>query len=108
MHCATFTQCLSNSVEGCVCMFVPGAGNPPPGRSLSHFACAAAELLGIALKPPLGPGSGKLGTPLARMQSANFSSSRRNCAGVDGEAELASPLPAGTFDPEVAVPPRFA
>ncbi len=54
---------------------------PPPGRSLPHFFCAAWKAgdcgfnpePGLIWIPPPAPGSGKFGTPLARMHAENFS-----------------------------------
>jgi hypothetical protein len=85
MHSATFTICLNHSPEGCV--FVPGPGNPPPGRSFWHFARAARTEGDEGSNPlpvwkrklPLEFGSGKSGTPFARMHRAYFSASFCNC-----------------------------
>lgn len=53
---------------------------PPPGSSLRHADCAPWKAgdrglipePGVMLIPPPGLGSGKLGIPCERMQSANF------------------------------------
>jgi|SRR5579884_79357 len=92
MHSATFTMCASHFGEGCV--LEPSAG---PGMNLRHFACAACTAAedgsipvpGENWKPPPGLGSGKSGTPLARMQRANFSASGSDCA-----SPAAAPEPA--------------
>ncbi len=75
MHCATFTICVSACDEGCVC--VPGV-RPPIGISFWHFACVASNTGDegstpasfLNWNPPPGSGSGKLGTPWARMHLA--------------------------------------
>jgi len=98
MHCATFTICASACAEGWV--VEPGPGGPPPGRSFRHFACAVLNggdegsipVPTWKRKPPPAFGSGKLGTPLARMHSAYFSESCCNCVWLGAEPELAAPL----------------
>ena len=68
---------------------------PPPGRSLPHFLCAAWKAgdcgfnpePGLISIPPPALGSGKFGTPLARMHPANFSA--WSDAGLRGGARAA-------------------
>ena len=103
----------------------PPAGDPPPGRSFWHFACAAWNagdegLIAAGMrKPPPGLGSGKLGTPLERMHLANASPGPP--APEAAEPELAAPAlvvlldPAavaeaalGALDAEVLAPPAAA
>ena len=79
MHRAILSSFASVSADGCV--REPGPGAPLPRRSFWHFACAvlnagAAGLVAAGMAksaPPPALGSGKLGTPLARMHLANAS-----------------------------------
>jgi hypothetical protein len=96
MHWATFTMCASHCAEGCV--VEPGAG--PSGRSFWHFARAAwnagdegsTPVPAWKTKPPPALGSGKLGTPFARMHRAYFSASCCNCVWLGSEPEPAALL----------------
>jgi hypothetical protein len=98
MHRAIRTSFDSVWAEGCV--VEPGPGGPPPGRRFRHFARAAWKAGASGLVPggrvnstaPPALGSGKFGTPLARMHLENAS-------GPD--AWLAT----GVVDPEVLAPP---
>ena len=79
MHRAIRTSFVSVCDEGCV--VVPGPGRPPPGSSARHFACAAWNAGDERFSPApteepprRAAGSGKLGTPLARMHFENASS----------------------------------
>src|ERR1700683_524451 len=78
MHRAILTSLASVWAEGCV--LEPGPGGPPP-RNFRHLAWAALNAGAAALAPagmaksaPLpGFGSGKSGTPLARIHLAKAS-----------------------------------
>jgi hypothetical protein len=95
MHRAILRNFASVCGEGFV--VEPGPGGPPPGMSLWHFACAAlnaGDVMSPALawkrKPPPAFGSGKLGTPLARMHLAKATPARSGLAALSGD-ELAPP-----------------
>lgn len=76
MHSAIFSSFASVWADGCVC--VPGPGGPPAGRSLWHLSWAALNAgadgstpLVLNVNPPPTFGSGKLGTPFARIHLEN-------------------------------------
>src|SRR5580693_9318754 len=111
MQSAMRTSFATVCADGCV--VDPGPGGPPP-MSFWHFTCAALAAGAPRLSPDVlkrkprpGCGSGKLGTPLARMHLANASASRATSL---GELELlAVALRAGAmFDKEVLAPATAA
>jgi hypothetical protein len=111
MQSAILSSFASVSAEGWV--FEPGPGGPP-AISFWHFARAAltagAEgLIPFALKtkPPPGCGSGKFGTPLARMHLANASAADVGSLGAAG-TELVAPLAVVVLEAEVVELPTLA
>ena len=110
MQTAILRSLASVCAEGCV--VEPGPGGPEPS-SFMHFAWAAlnagdaGSTPGLAWKrsPRPGLGSGKLGTPLARMHRANASPGEEAEPPGAGVLEVAVPVaPAATVDADV-VPP---
>src|SRR6516164_5877088 len=111
MQSAILSSFASVSAEGWV--FEPGPGGPP-AISFWHFARAALTagaggLIPFALKtkPPPGRGSGKFGTPLARMHLANASAAEGASAGAVGTELVALPA-AAVFDAAAGVRPTVA
>src|ERR1700677_1518711 len=95
MHCATFS--IRAIVCADACVVEPGPRRPP-GMSFWHFACAALNageegfVPAPTWNPPPACGSGKLGTPLERMHSANASIFCSTLALLSGDGELPSAL----------------
>ena len=97
------------SVASFACADGGPLGGPPPGSRWVHFACAAwkAGEAGLipepcAMRIPPPPlGSGKFGTPFARMHSANL---RNPLLSLLDEPGLDEPE---TFE-SLAVPPQAA
>jgi hypothetical protein len=95
MHRAILRNLASVCGEGFVV-----EGGPPLGRSLWHFACAALNAGDEGStpasvwkrKPPPALGSGKLGTPLARMHLAKASPVCSGLAVLSGGEPLRSEL----------------
>ncbi len=109
MHCAILTSFAIVCAEGCV--VEPGTGRPPP-MSFWHFSCAALNAGDEGLiparenSPPRpGFGSGKLGTPLARMHLANASGPDPAAPGAV-EPELVAPPPVAVLDTAVGAARR--
>jgi hypothetical protein len=111
MHSAIRRSCAIVFAEG----GGPEPGGPLPGTSFSHFVCAAsnagaAGLDPMGISPPCpGFGSGKLGTPLARMHLANASGPEPPAPGAAECEPVAPPLAAvvdpAVVDPAVVAPP---
>jgi hypothetical protein len=104
MHRAIWSSFAVVCAEGCV--LEPGKGRSGP-MSFWHFVCAAvnagAEVstpARLKSRPRSGFGSGKLGTPLARMHSANASGPERPALG-SVEPELLAPSPVAVLFPAV-------
>jgi hypothetical protein len=95
MHRETFSIRAIVCAEGCVVEPAPGR---PPGRSFWHFACAALNagdegfIPAPTWNPPLGFGSGKLGTPLERMHAAKAITACSPLALLSGGEPLPSEL----------------
>jgi hypothetical protein len=112
MHCATPRSCTSAFASSC------GEKLDPPepggwGANSWHLARAAwtagaAGLIPAVLnvKPPPGLGSGKLGTPCARMQLANARASGAPALGPVEREPAASRV--AVLDPAVVLAPLLA
>src|SRR5581483_3141780 len=112
MHCATFSSLASVCAVGWV--WVPGSGGPLPASSFEHFTCASLNAgderstpFALNRKPPPGEGSGKLGTPLARMHLENASAVWLVFAGASG-GEVVAPPPVVVLVSVRAAPPAAA